>query len=137
MAKGTVKRPAYDGNACMLYDFMISQGLTEEIIMQRMGLDEERKAVLGEEDFGRSPWYPISVWIESPISIPRHYIPSLCNAIGAPIEAMFMRSRILNGKRFSLSGKIAQVRKLKLQEISSDELITELKQRGYKVYEEV
>lgn len=137
MVKGTVKRPAYDGNACMLYDFMVSQGLTEEVIMQRMGLDEEEKAVWGEESYNRAPWNPVAVWIGDPASIPRRYIPSLCNAIGAPIEAIFMRSRIMNGKSFFLSGKIVQVRKLNLQDISSDELITELKQRGYKVYKEV
>lgn len=136
MSKGDVKRPAYDGNACMLYDFMVSQDLTEEVIMQRMGLDEERKRRLGEK-FDCAPWNPVAIWMGDPASIPKRYIPILCEAIGAPIEAMFMRSRILNGKSFSLSGKIVQVGKLKLQDISSDELITELKQRGYKVYKEV
>ena len=134
MVKRDVKRPVYDGNACMLYDFMISQGLTEEIIMQRMGLDEERKTVLGEENFGRSPWYPISVWIESPISIPRHYILSLCNALNAPVEAVFTKSRILNNMPFHFCryGK-----KQGLENIPLGELVAELKRRGYKVYKEV
>ena len=134
MSKGDVKRPAYDGNACMLYDFMISQDLTEEVTMQRMGMDKEREVILGEEISSRAPWNPVATWIEHPSSIPRHYILGICKALNASVEAVFTKSRILNNKPFELyGGSETQV----LENIPSDKLVTELKRRGYRIYKEV
>lgn len=134
MGKRAVKRPVYDGNACLLYDFMISQGLTEEIIMQRMGMDKESEAIWGEEISSRAPWNPVATWIEQPTSIPRRYILGICKALNAPVEAVFAKSRILNNKPFELHGESeTQV----LENIPSNKLVTELKRRGYRIYKEV
>lgn len=136
MEKRTAKRPEYDGNACMLYDFMVSQGLTEEIIAQQMGLDVEREKIVGEEIHRRAPWQPVAGWIQNPNSIPRYYMLSLCSAMDAPLEAMFIKSRLLNGLDFPFcwhAGEGGQ----KLEDTPSAELIEELKRRGYKVYKEV
>lgn len=121
-----MKRPEYDGNACMLYDFMVSQGLTEESVMHRMGLDIDKSA----------PWYPVSIWIQELVSIPRHYMASLCSAVNAPLEAVFIKSRLLNDFPFHFCECVGKERK-KLEDIPADELIGELKRRGYKVYKEV
>lgn len=129
-----MKRPVYTENACMLYDFMTSQGLTEEIIMQRMGIDKEMEAIWGEEISSRAPWYPVATWIEHPTSIPWHYILSLCKAFNAPMEAVFTKSRILNNMPFELC---RGSEKQELEDIPSYKLVTELKRRGYKVYKEV
>lgn len=136
MAKNYVKRPIYDGNACMLYDFMVSQGMTEEMIAECMGLLEEHRKRWGDESINRAPWQPIARWIQDPYSIPRHYIPVLCKVLNAPIEALFAQSRILNNKPFSVYGHLVRVEKQKIEEISSDDLITELKRRGFKIYKE-
>lgn len=123
MGRNALKKPNYDGSACLLYDFMISQGLTEKNVMQRMGLNEEH------------PYFPVSLWIQDSGSIPSYYMQALCSALNAPIEALFIRTKILNGLPFSLYGHI--VKKTNLEEIPSDELIEELKHRGYKIYKEV
>lgn len=134
MGKKDVKKPVYDGNACMLYDFMTSQGLTEEIIMRRMGMDIVKKALLGEELFSRAPWEPVATWIKNPASIPQHYILSICKSVNAPVEAVFTKSRILNNMTFELC---RENEKQGLENIPSDKLVTELKRREYKVYKEV
>lgn len=134
MAKESMKRPTYDGCACLLYDYMVSQGLTEEIIMRRMGLNEEQKEMSGKEVYNRAPWCPVSLWIQEPASIPRRYILGLCRAVNAPIEAIFIRSRILNNMPFELCGNSEKQR---LENIPSNKLVIELKRRGYKVYKEV
>lgn len=134
MGKKGVKKPVYDGNACMLYDFMTSQGLTEEIIMRRMGMDKVKKALFGEEIFSRAPWELVATWIKNPASIPQHYILSICKAFNAPVEAIFTKSRILNNMPFELCG---ENEKKEPENMPSDKLVTELKRRGYKVYKEV
>lgn len=138
MAKKQVKRPVYDGNTCLLYDFMVVQNLTEEDVAKKMGLDKERIEILGEELFQRTPWEPISRWIRIPASIPYKYVLQLCNVLNAPIEALVMRSRILNGMAFDISQYGCQVKKKSdLRDIYDFELIKELKRRGYLVYQEV
>lgn len=123
MERKAIKKPEYDGNACMLYDYMIYQELTEKIVMRRMGIDKEH------------PYLPVSRWIQDPYSIPMHRIPVFCSILNAPIEALFTKSRILNGLPFSVYGSF--VKKINLSDISSDDLIEEVKHRGYKVYKEV
>ena len=85
MVSQQVKKPIYDGNACMLYDYMVEQDLTEEDVSQ----------LLQRYDGKTSRW-PISTYIQNPISIPFYRIPGLCKVLNAPIEAVFMKSRILN-----------------------------------------
>ncbi len=137
MAKKTTKRPEYDGNACMLYDFMVSHGLTEESIAHRMGLDVELEKKWGKEDYRSTPWHPVATWIQSPWSIPRNYILNLCSAMNAPVEAIFFKSRILNNLDFPFGGGIWQEEERGLEDIPSAELIQELRRRGYKVFKEV
>lgn len=139
MVSKTVKRPVYDGNVCLLYDFMVAQALTEEDVAKRMGLDKERKACWGEEVYDYAPWYPISQWFMEPNSIPIYYMPRLCRVLNAPIEACFQRSKILNGQKFQMSfNHIAhEERRIILTDISSEEMIQELKKRGYRIFKEV
>ncbi len=136
MAKRPIKRPEYDGNACMLYGFMASQGLIEEIIAQQMGLDEEFGEIWDKEGLKRVPWQPVATWIQSPGSIPRNYILRLCSAINASVEAIFFKSRILNNLDFSFGGGIWQEER-GLEDTPSAELIQELRRHGYKVFKEV
>lgn len=127
MGLGKVKRPVYDGNACMLYDYMVNQGLTEETVAELMGFE---KNVL-------APWYPISEYIQRPSCIPRQYIPKLCGILNAPIEAAFARSRILNGQEFPVYRGVSNSDKIRAEGISSEEMIEELRNRGYRIFKEV
>lgn len=95
MSNIAVKSMEYDVNACMLYDYMIQSGFNEEIVAQQMGLTEEQTIKYGEK-MGKSAWTIIHRWIQSPASIPYHYMFCLCKALNAPCEAMFMQSRLLN-----------------------------------------
>lgn len=122
-----IKRPNYDGNACMLYDYMTAQGMKEEDVVHMMGLVKN----------DRAPWCPVSTWISDSASIPMRHIPDLCRALNAPIEAIYMKSRILNGESFSLYGRFVRVEKQCIGDIPSEKLIQELKKRGFKVYKEV
>lgn len=122
-----VKRPVYDGNACMLYDYMVTQGLTEEAVVKLMGLEINVPA----------PWYPVDIYIQKPVSIPRHLIPKLCMILNAPIEAIFARSRILNGLEFLVDGGASSKETMQVKEISSEAMIAELQNRGYKIFKEV
>lgn len=136
MERKEVKRPEYDGNACLLYDFMIYQHLTEKIVMQRMGI------------YKGDPYQPVARWIQSSGSIPYYQTPSLCAALNAPLDATYMNSRILNGKPFdALYARMASFAvyarvatdagKFDLSEISTADLVEEIKHRGYRVYREV
>lgn len=99
MGKWEMKAFTYDGNACLLYDYMISKKLTEE---------EVSNTVSG---YGiKCDDVDVWCWIQYPESIPFWNIPALCVAIDAPLEALFMESRILNGLYFSLSGRILRVK---------------------------
>lgn len=122
-----VKRPVYDGNACMLYDYMVTKGLTEETVVELMGFKINVRA----------PWYPVSVYIQEPVSIPRHLIPKLCMVLNAPIEAVFVKSRFLNGLKFSMRGDISNREKLQVEGISSESMTAELQNRGYRIFKEV
>ncbi len=137
MAKKDMKRPEYDGNACMLYDFMVFQGLTEEIIVRQMGLDEEFEKIWDKKVLKRAPWQPVATWIQNPGSIPLNYMLGLCSAMNAPVEAVFFKSRILNNLDFSFGGSIWQEEGRKLEDVPSAKLIEELRRRGYKVFKEV
>lgn len=127
MGAGQVKRHVYDGNACMLYDYMAVQEMKEEDVLRVMRLIEN----------DRELWAPIDTWIQNPRSIPMYRIPALCRALNAPMEAIFMKSRILNGKKFSLYGSLVRIEKQRIEDIPSEILIQELKKRGFKVFEEV
>lgn len=89
MRKQSLKYGQYDGNACMLYDYMIKSGLNEEIIAQRLGVDGITGAT-------------VRLWIQEPISIPYKFMFGLCRVLNAPCEALFLRTRIggeiVNGK---------------------------------------
>lgn len=137
MAKKSVKRPTYDGNTCILYDFMVARGLDEEKIAKIIGLHEEQVKLFGEESANKAPWNPVSLWLREPISIPQHYLIRLCTVLHAPIECLYMKSKILNGESFSLPDFYTGQRTQNLNEVSSDLLVSELKRRGFKVYKEV
>lgn len=137
MEKKSVKRPTYDGNTCILYDFMVARGLDEEKIAKIIGLHEEQVKLFGEESANKAPWNPVSLWLREPISIPQHYLIRLCTVLHAPIECLYMKSRILNGESFSLQDFYTRKKVQNLNEVSSDLLVSELKRRGFKVYKEV
>lgn len=122
-----VKRPVYDGNACMLYDYMVIHGLTEEKIVELMGFE---KCV-------RKPWRPVDIYIQEPSSIPRSLIPKLCRVLDAPIEALYIRSRILNGLEFSADWVVSCRERTQVEGISSEAMIAELQSRGYRIFKEV
>ncbi len=126
MGSRQAKEPIYDGNACMLYDYMVAQGLTEEDVLRLIQkYDDQASGCL------------VSYYIQNPNSIPRHRIPALCRALNAPIEAIFMRSRILNGQSFSIYGRIVRAEKQRIEDIPSEEMVQELKRRGFKVFKEI
>lgn len=127
MGRQQVKRPTYDGNACMLYDYMVAQELTEEKVVQLMGLEKEDHA----------PWCPVFAWIQNPNSIPMYQIPGLCRALNAPMEAIFMKSRILNGQSFSIYGRIVRAEKRRIEDVPTEDMVHELKKRGFKVFKEI
>lgn len=122
-----VKRPVYDGNACMLYDYMVTQGLTEEDVMELMGIEKSISA----------PWHPVNVYIQDPSSIPRYFIPKLCMILNAPVEAVYIRSRILNGLDFPMCGGGSGRERMHVEWISSEAMIAELQNRGYRIFKEV
>lgn len=102
MGSKKTNRPVYDGNACLLYDFMIKQKLTEEVISERMGLVLEKGS--------KTPWQPIATWIQYPNSIPSYRIPLLCRVLNAPMEAIYIKSFILN--EIKIVSKDVQTNKL-------------------------
>lgn len=126
MERKEIKEPEYDGNACMLYDYMIHQGLTEKMIMLRMGI------------YTGHPHMPVSYWIQHSDSIPYYRIPALCAVLNAPMHVIYAKSCILNGLPFHMCASVEHIaRKPNLSDIPSDDLIEEVKHRGYKVYREV
>lgn len=141
MGRRNVKKPTYDGNACLLYDFMVFQNLTEEDVAERIEalVLEYRKAEKEERGLEYLPidFLNISTWIQRPDSIPRYYMPYLCMVLNAPLESFFTRSKILNGQSFSPNGLFGRVKEKPIGEISTDDLIREIKKRGYKVFKEV
>lgn len=126
MGARQTKEPIYDGNACMLYDYMIAQRLTEEDVLRLMQKYDNQ--ALG---------CPVFYYIQNPNSIPRHLIPVLCRALNAPIEAIFMRSRILNRQSFSIYGRIVRTEKQRIEDIPLGEMVQELKKHGFKVFKEI
>lgn len=137
MAKKSVKRPTYDGNTCILYDFMVARGLDEEKLAKMVGVYQDRVEKWSEEIANRALCAPVSLWFQEPTSIPQHYLIRLCTVLHAPIECLYMKSRILNGESFSLQDFYTGQRTQNLNEVSSDLLVSELKRRGFKVYKEV
>ena len=127
MGAGQVKKFVYDGNACMLYDYMVAQEMKEKDVLHMLRLVENDGELRA----------PIDIWIQKPNSIPMYLIPALCRVLNAPIEAIFMKSRILNGKNFSIYGKFVRAEKQRIEDIPSEILIQELKKRGFKVFGEV
>lgn len=126
MVSRQVKKPIYDGNACMLYDYMVMQSLTEEDVLQLM-----------QRYDNQASGCPISTYIQNPISIPFYRIPGLCRALNAPMEAVFMKSRILNGQSFSLYMSFVRTEKQQIEDIPSKDMVQELKKRGFKVFKEI
>lgn len=125
MKKINAKRPEYDGNTSLLYDFMVAQGLKEEDVVEKMGMRD-----LEDEFYQRAPWKPVSIWLKCPVSVPAKYILPFAKILNAPIEAIYMRSKILNGLPFDIeeyrySGVIKR--------FSDDALIRELQRRGYMI----
>lgn len=135
MALKAVKRPVYDGNTCLLYDYMVSQGLTEEDVARLMGVDEQQIAIMGEELYNLAPWQPVARWFMRPDSIPNNMIAKLCEVLHAPIDACFARSRMLNGQEFHM-GHMYKTMKEILAEATSEDLVQELERRGYRVIKE-
>lgn len=135
MASKAVKRPVYDGNTCLLYDYMVAQGLTEEEVARRIGVDKQQIALMGEELYSRAPWQPVARWFMRPDSIPNNMITKLCEVLHAPMDACFVRSRILNGQEFHMGHMYKTVKEI-LAEATSEELIQELEGRGYRVSKE-
>lgn len=118
---GKISRPAYDGNACMLYDYMKFHDLTEEMVAERMKLERY------PDD--KAPWQPVQHWIQDPYSIPIWYVPVLCSVLHAPADALFARSRMLNGEPFSGCGVLVRIDVQKLEDLSTDDLLMELRRR--------
>ena len=135
MALKAVNRPVYDGNTCLLYDYMVAQGLTEEEVARRIGVGRQQIALIGEELYGRAPWQPVARWFMRPDSIPNNMIAQLCEVLHAPIDACFARSRMLNGQEFHM-GHMYKTSKEILEETTSEELVRELEGRGYRAIKE-
>lgn len=106
MQERRIKDPTYDENACLLYDYMVSRKLTEVQVSKTMN-------EYGIKCDSTNVWR----WIQYPDCIPFWGIPALCVALDAPLEALFMQSRILNGLPFSLSGRIIRVRNVNREKI--------------------
>jgi hypothetical protein len=135
MASKAVKRPVYDGNTCLLYDYMVLQGLTEEEVARLMGVDKQQIAIMGEELYNLAPWQPVARWLMRPDSIPNDCIYLLCRVLHAPIEACYAKSRVLNGQEFHM-GHMYKTMKEILAEATSEALVQELEGRGYRVIKE-
>lgn len=136
MASKAVKRPVYDGNTCLLYDYMVAQGLTEEEVARLMGVDRQQIAIMWEELYNLAPWQPVARWLMRPDSIPYDCIYLLCRVLHAPIEACYAKSRVLNGQEFHMDGSIFRTKNEMVAEATSEELVQELESRGYRVIKE-
>lgn len=108
MQERQIKSPTYNGDACLLYDYMILQDLTEEDVLIRLG------AVVPKAQQNADT---VKNWIHNPSSIPFEFIPLLCGVLHAPLEAVFLKSVIgasaASGakKNTTLSSKLKHLRK--------------------------
>lgn len=133
MGRKDVKRPVYDGNACLLYDYMITQGLTEEKVAKLIVMDSVQKGIRGINVPTNAPWQPVARWIQHPSSIPRCHIYQLCRILKAPFEAVYIQSKILNGKEFTAPNEIGRQDRKCSDDFRSEDLIKVLTSRGFKV----
>lgn len=108
MQEGRLKSPTYDGNVCLLYDYMILQDLTEEDVLTRLG------AVVPKAQQNVDT---IKGWIQNPSSMPFEFIPLLCEVLNAPLGAAFLKSvmsvssRREDKKKKTTSNKLKDLRK--------------------------